>query len=52
MKFKKAKTKKEAIIAAIEDFNRRRRMSELIKYAASSKTLMGVSELQRQRRKP
>jgi Arc/MetJ family transcription regulator len=52
MKFTKAKTKRDAIVAAIDDFNRRRRMSELLKYSGSSKSLMSVAELQKQRRKP
>jgi Arc/MetJ family transcription regulator len=51
MKFTKAKTKRDAIVAAIEDFNRRRRMSELVKYSGSSKSLMSVAELQKLRRK-
>jgi hypothetical protein len=51
MKFTKAKTKRDAIVAAIEDFNRRCRMAELVKYSATSKSLISVTELQRLRRK-
>jgi hypothetical protein len=35
MRFTKAKTKREAIVRALEDFNRRQRMAELVKYAGS-----------------
>ena len=51
MKFTRAKTKREAIVTAIAEFNRRRRMSELTKYSGSSKSLMTTSELQKLRRK-
>jgi Arc/MetJ family transcription regulator len=51
MRFTRAKTKREAIVAAIQDFNRRRRMAELVKYAGTCDGLMTVEELQSQRRK-
>ena len=35
MRFMKAKTKREAVVRAIEEFNRRRRMAELVKYAGT-----------------
>ena len=35
MRFTKAKTMWEAVVKAIEDFNRRRRMPELIKYSGT-----------------
>lgn len=35
MRFTKAKTKREAVVRALEDFNRRRRMAELVKYAGT-----------------
>ena len=35
MRFTKAKTKREAIVTALEEFNRRRRMAELVKYAGT-----------------
>ena len=35
MRFTKAKTKREAIVTAVEEFNRRRRMAELVKYAGT-----------------
>lgn len=51
MRFTHAKTKREAIVAAIQDFNRRRRMAELIKHAGTCADLLTVEELQSQRRK-
>lgn len=50
MRFTKAKTKREAIVAAIVDFNRRRRMAELTRHAGTCDALMTVEELQKQRR--
>ncbi len=35
MKFTKAKTKREAIVAAVVEFNRRNRMAELIQYSGT-----------------
>jgi Arc/MetJ family transcription regulator len=35
MRFTKAKTKREAVVKILEDFNRRRRMAELVKYAGT-----------------
>jgi hypothetical protein len=35
MRFTKAKTKREAVVRILEDFNRRRRMAELVKYAGT-----------------
>jgi hypothetical protein len=51
MKFTGAKTKREAIVTAITEFNRRRRMAQLVKYSASSKSLITADDLQKQRRK-
>jgi hypothetical protein len=51
MRFTKAKTKREAIVAAIVDFNRRRRMAELTRYAGTFDSLISVDELQHQRRR-
>jgi hypothetical protein len=51
MRYTKAKTKREAIVAAIVEFNRRRRVAELARHAGTCDTLMTVEELQRQRRK-
>jgi hypothetical protein len=35
MRFAKARTKREAVVAAIEEFNRRHRMAELVKYSGT-----------------
>ena len=51
MRFTKAKTKREAIVAAIVDFNRRRRMAELVRHAGTCDALVTVEELQAQRRR-
>jgi hypothetical protein len=50
MRFTKARTKREAIVTAIVDFNRRRRMAELASRAGSCSGLMTAAELQRLRR--
>ena len=45
-----ARTKREAVVTAIADFNRRRRMAELIQYAGTCPDLLTVAELRAQRR--
>ena len=50
MRFTRAKTKREAVVTAIADFNRRR-MAEFVKYAGTCPDLMTVDELLTQRRK-
>ena len=35
IRFTKAKTKREAIVRILEEFNRRKRMAELVKYAGT-----------------
>ena len=35
IRFTRARTKREAVVRALEDFNRRRRMAELVKYAGT-----------------
>jgi hypothetical protein len=35
MRFTKARTKREAVVKVLEEFNRRRRMAELVKSAGS-----------------
>ena len=47
----RAVTKRQAIVTAMEDFNRRKRMTELLKHAGTCSRLMTVEELQRQRRR-
>jgi Arc/MetJ family transcription regulator len=51
MKFTKARTKRQAIVAAMEDFNRRRRMADLIRHAGTSDGFMSVDEVRALRRK-
>jgi len=51
LKFTRAKTKREAIVTAIMEFNRRKRMAELVKYSATSDSLITVDELRKSRRK-
>ena len=50
IRFTNAKTKREAVVGAIVDFNRRMRMVELIKYAGTCDDLITTEELQAQRR--
>ena len=35
MRFTKARTKREAVVRILADYNRRRRMAELVKYSGS-----------------
>ena len=35
MRFTKARTKREAVVRVLEEFNRRRRMAELVRYAGT-----------------
>lgn len=51
IRFTGAKTGREAIVVALAEFNRRRRMAELVKYSGTCRDLMTVEELQRLRRK-
>ncbi|HEY5792820.1 MAG TPA: type II toxin-antitoxin system VapB family antitoxin [Chthoniobacterales bacterium] len=46
MRFTKAKTKKEAILAVLADYNRRQRMAELIKYSGTFDSLMTNEEIE------
>jgi len=51
MRFTRAKTKREAIVGAIVDFNRRKRTAELLKHSGTCDRLISVGELQAQRRR-
>lgn len=51
IRFTKARTKREAVVIALTEFNRRRRMSELVKYAGTGENMMTPEELQQMRRK-
>lgn len=46
MKFTKAKTKRDAVVRALEDFNRRQRMAGLVKYSGSFKSLMTNDQIE------
>jgi len=50
MRFTNARTKREAIVTAISEFNRRRRMAELVKRGGTYTEIMTADELQRARR--
>ena len=51
IRFTNAKTKREAIVGAIADFNRRMRMAELTRYSGTCTELITPEELQASRRK-
>ena len=51
MRFTRARTKREAIVTALVDFNQRRRMAELARRAGSCRELLSTDELQRLRRR-
>ena len=51
IRFTNARTKREAVVRAIADFNRRMRMAELANYAGTCENLMTPEELQAQRRR-
>lgn len=45
MRFTKAKTRREAIVIAVGDFNQRQRMAELTKFSGTCREMMSVPEL-------
>ncbi|HEY6455900.1 MAG TPA: type II toxin-antitoxin system VapB family antitoxin [Steroidobacteraceae bacterium] len=51
IRFTKARTKRDAIVTAIQEFNRRKRMAELTRHAGTCKDLVSIEELLQQRRK-
>lgn len=51
LRFTKANTKREAIVTAMEDYNRRKRMAELIKYSGTSHTLLSNDAIEALERK-
>jgi len=51
MRFTRARTKREAIVTALVEFNRRRRMAELARRAGSCAGLATADEPQRLRRR-
>lgn len=50
IRFTNARTKREAVVSAIADFNRRMRMAKLADYAGTCENLMTPEDLQTQRR--
>lgn len=46
VKFTRAKTKREAIMTAIEDFNRRRRMAALVRHSGTFRSLVTNDEIE------
>jgi len=46
LKYAKAKTKREAIVTALVEYNRRKRMAELVEYSAVSETFMSNEALE------
>lgn len=45
MKVSKAKTKREAIVTAVKEYNRRARMAALVKYSGSFTSMMSHEEM-------
>lgn len=50
MRFTRATTKREAVVTALKDFNRRKRIAALTKHFGASDTFMTHAELMRLRR--
>ncbi|MCX7014967.1 MAG: type II toxin-antitoxin system VapB family antitoxin [Candidatus Sumerlaeota bacterium] len=50
MRFARAKTKREAIVAAVSDFNRRHRMAALTRHLGTCRNLMSVKDLDEMRK--
>ncbi len=51
IRFTGARTKRQAVVSVIADFNRRKRLAELVKYAGTCPDLIAPEELREQRRK-
>lgn len=51
IRFTRAKTKREAVVTAVADYNRRKRMAELTRHAGTCSGLITVEELQAERRR-
>ena len=51
IRFTNARSKREAVVKAIADFNRRMRMAELVRHAGTCEELMTVEELRAARRR-
>lgn len=46
VRYSRATTKREAIVTALADYNRRQRMAELVKYSGTSDTLMSNAAIE------
>lgn len=46
MKFTKAKTKREAVVRVLEEYNRRQGMADLVKYSGTFKSIMTNDEIE------
>ena len=51
MRFTRAKTKREAVVTAIAEYNRQRRMAELLKYSGTFESLMPHEEMKKVERR-
>jgi len=51
MEFTKARTKREAVVTALVEFNRRRRLAALVRHGGTCERLITVDELKSLRRK-
>lgn len=49
VRFAGAKSKRDAVVAAVEDFNRRHRMASLTRHLGTCKNLMTAKELAKMR---
>ena len=49
MRYTKAASKREAVLAALDEFNRRRRQAKLVEHFGTFKDFMTPHELQRMR---
>lgn len=50
IKYSNASTKREAVVTAMRDYVRRRRMAELVRHAGTCEDLVSVEELERLRK--
>jgi Arc/MetJ family transcription regulator len=51
MRFTRARTKREAVVVALTDFNRRQRMAALVKHRGSAGSFMTAGQLRQLRRR-
>jgi Arc/MetJ family transcription regulator len=51
MRFTRARTKREAVVTAIAEFNHRHRMADLANRAGSCPDMMDIDQLREQRRR-